>query len=256
MIWNQGYPEEESVRSEDMKTHWWIASLAGMTCLMVGCSGKTASKPNSPNSEPSGAPTATVAVNPVTASPTESVPGANANQSFSNPMLPSSTPDKALPVPNLIPPTTSLERLPQVSVGRADPFATLPVTPTIIATAKAEPPAPRPQPAASSLPAVSVPAVSTLHPVPANPNQLPGLSAPAPVSLAQAIEISGVVEVGGKVNIIVKVPDEYSSRYVGVGEYLANGKVLVKRVEMGSEPVVVLEQNGAEILRSVGTSKA
>jgi hypothetical protein len=75
-----------------------------------------------------------------------------------------------------------------------------------------------------------------------------------PKSAAASIEISGVVQVGGKTNVIVKDPSEQTSRYAAVGERLANGKVLIKRIEMGLEPLVILEQGGHEIVRSIGTS--
>ena len=64
-----------------------------------------------------------------------------------------------------------------------------------------------------------------------------------PISAAQAIEVSGVVQTGNTISIIIKSPDERTSRYVSVGDRLANGRVLVKRVEMGAEPVVILEQD-------------
>jgi hypothetical protein len=74
-----------------------------------------------------------------------------------------------------------------------------------------------------------------------------------PRSAAESLEISGVVQVGGKTNVIIKAADEYTSRYAAVGERVANGQVLIKRVEMGLEPVVILEQAGREIVRSVGS---
>jgi Tfp pilus assembly protein PilP len=77
-----------------------------------------------------------------------------------------------------------------------------------------------------------------------------------PLRLADAIEISGVVEVGGKTSVIVQVPNERTSRYVYVGDYVSNGNVLVKRVEMGIEPVVVLEEDGAEVTRYVGNGSS
>lgn len=75
-------------------------------------------------------------------------------------------------------------------------------------------------------------------------------------SLARGIQITGVVVVGGVPQVIVQAPNEATSRYVEVGQRIANGQVLVKRVEMnsGSEPVVILEQNGVEVARLVGGS--
>jgi hypothetical protein len=62
-----------------------------------------------------------------------------------------------------------------------------------------------------------------------------------------------VVEVGGTPVAIVKVPNE-PARYVRPGQRIANGQVLVKRIEMnrGPTPVVILEQYGVEVARGVG----
>lgn len=80
---------------------------------------------------------------------------------------------------------------------------------------------------------------------------LPPLPEP---TLAQAVEVSGVIVVGGVPQAIVKAPNESTSRYVGAGQRLSNGQILVKRIEMnsGSDPVVILEQNGVEVPRGVG----
>jgi hypothetical protein len=62
--------------------------------------------------------------------------------------------------------------------------------------------------------------------------------------------------VGGKWNVIVQEPNAPTSRYVRVGDSLANGQVLVKRVIAGSgDPIVVLQQNGREVMKSVGGSR-
>jgi Tfp pilus assembly protein PilP len=77
----------------------------------------------------------------------------------------------------------------------------------------------------------------------------------SPTSVADVIEVTGVVQVGQKVSAIIKAPQEASSRYVSEGEYLAGG-ILVKRIELGTreEPLIVLEQNGVEIIKSVGSA--
>ena len=71
--------------------------------------------------------------------------------------------------------------------------------------------------------------------------------------LAQAVLVSGVIQVGTQPQAIIKVPSEPTSRYVQAGQRLASG-LLVKRIEMneGSEPVVILEQYGIEVARMVG----
>ncbi|WP_244887720.1 hypothetical protein [Anabaena cylindrica] len=74
---------------------------------------------------------------------------------------------------------------------------------------------------------------------------------------AKAVLVSGVVLIGKQPQAIIKVPDEPTSRYVQSGQRLANG-VLIKRIEMnrGSDPVVILEQYGIEVAKSVGEKPA
>ena len=76
-------------------------------------------------------------------------------------------------------------------------------------------------------------------------------------TLARQVEVTGVVKVGNTVQAIVKAPNEPTTRYVGVGQMLSNGRILVKRIEInaGSEPIVVLEENGIEVSVMVGSSK-
>ncbi|MEO1561255.1 MAG: hypothetical protein AAFS12_17085, partial [Cyanobacteria bacterium J06632_19] len=109
--------------------------------------------------------------------------------------------------------------------------------------------------------ATSVPVVPAS--VPVVPKVLPGvipqpdlasvLPPPPQPKLAQAVLVSGVVQVGNRPQAIIKVPSEPTSRYVQPGQRLASG-LLVKRIEMneGSEPVVILEQHGIEVARMVG----
>ncbi len=83
---------------------------------------------------------------------------------------------------------------------------------------------------------------------------LPQLPPPPQPTLAQAVEVTGVIKIRGVVHAIVKAPNEPFSRYVKAGQYLSGGQVLVKRINMnaGPEPVVVLEQLGIEVSRGVG----
>lgn len=69
------------------------------------------------------------------------------------------------------------------------------------------------------------------------------------------MQVNGVVELGGKVSAIVKEPEQ-SSRSVSAGDYIYKGKVLVKRIEFNGdrEGVVILEQNGVEVIKQVGSS--
>ncbi|WP_333319485.1 hypothetical protein [Microcoleus sp. D3_18a_C4] len=98
-------------------------------------------------------------------------------------------------------------------------------------------------------------------PNPPPPPQIPVVPAPPPppsTDLATGTEVSGVVKVGNETQVIVKVPNEPTSRYVKVGQRLSNGQVLVKRVDIkpGADPVVILEENGVEVAKGVGEKPA
>ncbi len=94
-------------------------------------------------------------------------------------------------------------------------------------------------------------------PNPPPPPQIPVVAPPPPppsTDLATGTEVSGVVKVGNETQVIVKVPNEPTSRYVKVGQRLSNGQVLVKRVDVkpGADPIVILEENGVEVAKAVG----
>lgn len=98
-----------------------------------------------------------------------------------------------------------------------------------------------------------------------DPNQPPPGVAVAPqapppppdTSIAENIEVSGIVKVGTQKQIIVKVPTEPTSRYVKEGQKLANGEVLVKIIDINDqEPSVTFVQNGVDIVRQVGEKPA
>ena len=91
-------------------------------------------------------------------------------------------------------------------------------------------------------------------PPPTPPGLVPELPPLPEPEIARAIAVTGVVQAGGRTNAIVQVPNEPTSRYVQAGQRVANGQVLVKRIEMnrGPTPVVILEQYGIEVARGVG----
>ena len=94
-------------------------------------------------------------------------------------------------------------------------------------------------------------------PNPPPPPVIPVVPPPPPppsTDLATGTEVSGVVKVGNETQVIVKVPNEPTSRYVKIGQRLSNGQVLVKRVDLkeGADPIVILEQNGVEVAKAVG----
>ncbi|MEX0267851.1 hypothetical protein AB3R30_01790 [Leptolyngbyaceae cyanobacterium UHCC 1019] len=90
------------------------------------------------------------------------------------------------------------------------------------------------------------------------PPVLPAAPVPPSTTTATAVEITGVVFVGNTPQAIVIAPGDPGSRYVGVGQRVSGGKVLIKRIEMGagSVPVVILEENGVEVAKSVGEGAA
>ncbi|KST68017.1 hypothetical protein [Mastigocoleus testarum] len=93
----------------------------------------------------------------------------------------------------------------------------------------------------------------TLPAVLPQPDLTSVLPPPPQPELARAVEVTGVVLVGGRAQAIIKVPSEPTSRYVSSGARLSNG-VFVKRIEVneGSDPVVILEQYGIEVAKMVG----
>jgi hypothetical protein len=154
------------------------------------------------------------------------------------------TPPVLTATPGLIPPTNPNQRTQQVQKGRPDPFAELYEPQPSVAAA--------PKPVPPQLPTIPAPPV---QPAPLPP---PVPVAPPQPDVARSTTVLGVVEVGNQFQAIVQVPNEATSRYVSEGQRLADGQVLVKRIEMypGSEPVVVLEQFGQEVSRAVGQEPA
>lgn len=112
----------------------------------------------------------------------------------------------------------------------------------------AAPSVPRPQqgPLGFNLPPVNPQTGTTAAGIPLPP--------PPSTDTAEAVAVTGVVTVGGSTQAIVVAPGEPTSRYVGVGQRIAGGKVLVKRVEYreGLDPIVILEENGVEVSKAVG----
>lgn len=252
--------------------HWCLAGA--IVSLTVSCSGQT-----DPSSQANPSDSSTLSDNVQSTETVQSrddldevqLEGAIAEPSVEEP--PSD-------VPPLFAPTSPDQRASQVSAGRPDPFSSLVTTPTIV-PARAVTPQPQsqqplpPQPSIqplqpiplSSLPSLPPPPVATV-PIPVQPqtpaplpNQTPvPVASPQPVPAAvpaiQTVEVTGVVNVGGMARAIVTVPNEGGGRSVGVGDRIANGQVLVKRIDIqpGGDPIVVLEQNGVEVTRFVSLS--
>ena len=139
-------------------------------------------------------------------------------------------------IPGLIAPTNPDRRRQEISKGRRDPFALIPLKSTRSVTIKPDSSVKQPEP----------PNLST-----DDNNQQTNKTKMA--DLAEEVIVTGVVTVSGSTEIILKVPNEQFSRYVRLGQYVSNGKVLVKQVKFDSDPpVVILEESGIEVLKQVG----
>lgn len=249
-----------------MSRIWYSIGLASILCLTASCSSRTVSQKPDANAESSLDTAASTEMPQENSDATQSAQPLTTEDFFPNPLVANAARLDPVPVPSLIPPTASAERVPQVETGRPDPFASLSFTPSVqVKSSAASTVTPVPLPASivqaapapvSIAPPVIVPSPIAVAPLPSVEVSADLVPVAPPRSLAETIEISGIVEIAGKTNVIIKSPDEATSRYVTVGERLGNGKVLVKRVNMGLEPTVVLEQGGREIVRSIGASNA
>ncbi len=241
-----------------------VIALAGAIALAIGgCGGEPeAEVTTSPSPAASPSPTATPSP---AASP---APGAT-KAPFTQPLT-AQAPNQ---VPGLIQPTKADERAKEIerrisdnrrTQARANPFATVPLKATSTAPmTEVVPDLPLPPRALTSpFTTFPVPPVALRPPAaPARPGgptpARPGDTAIVPprpsTTLADAIVVTGVVQVDGNIFAIIQESNRPSA-YVRVGQRLANGLVLVKRIEisLGGEPSVVLEQNGVEVTKVVG----
>lgn len=181
--------------------------------------------------------------------------------------------------PILIKPTSPEQRLREIKSGRVDPFRALFSAPATSAgsasgstTAKKVSTDPSTTAAKAYTrfldrvgdqfdqalnPSTSSTTESFPEPVAVNPPSRSGSDISLPTlpqpDLARGVQVTGIVSVAGVPRAIVKAPGEAVSRSVSSGERLANGQVLVKRIDLnGSEPLVILEQYGTEVAVGVG----
>jgi hypothetical protein len=228
-----------------MKSRWWVGAI-GLLLLGGGCANERVSQTPSQTGEQS------VTVSQV--APPAPLPSA---ATLPNVTV-SAAPNRPLSVPNLVPPTSATQRVPEIATGRADPFAAVASIPTV--TVNPATTNPVPTNLVPTNPVVSgTPSAQPSLPVATAPRQAPAdrvqVTPPAPVTIASQIIVSGIIQAGDRVSAIVQVPTEATTRYVNAGDYLANGRVLVKRIDVAAntEPVVVLEQDGVETTRTVGS---
>lgn len=138
-------------------------------------------------------------------------------------------------IPGLIPPTNPDRRRREISEGRRDPFALIPLKsdPTV----KQEP---------------TTAEDDQNKQITAEDDQNKQTTTQT-ADLAEEVVVKGVIKVSGNTKIILKAPNEQFTRYVRLGQYISNGQVLVKGVRFNFDPpIVVLEQSGIEVLKQVG----
>ena len=129
-----------------------------------------------------------------------------------------------------------------------------PVSPNLPTTSISQvpdlPPVPTPGAAPPPLPAIPM-AINPL-PIPALPSSLPGASS-VPQSPVEALELTGIVQVGDRVGVIVREGNGQSSRHIFAGDLLSGGQVRLKAVDLSAQqPLVILEYQGEEYTRIVG----
>ena len=227
---------------------------------------------------------------PVVASPTDGEsPGQPTESSQTQPPPPPESPVVTLPRDlDLIPSTNPDQRVQSIQGDRNDPFSIVSTTPSVSILPSATPrtaQAPTTPGGAGTgtaaptgrTPGGQLPGGGGSGQTPSNrtpgglapiPNLVPGsrgtstAAAPSPPpppqpTLARAVAVLGVVQIGDVPYAIVNAPNESSSRYVRVGQRLSNGQIVVKRIEMNRpEPVVVFEQFGIEVVTAVGEGGA
>lgn len=68
----------------------------------------------------------------------------------------------------------------------------------------------------------------------------------------EQVTISGVVQIGQQVHVIITEPSNPSGRRVSQGDTLAGGQVRIKAIDLsGVDPTVVLTYNGRDYFRTV-----
>lgn len=223
----------------------WVAGFGAIALLTIGCS-SNATKTQAPTTQQQ------------VASQPKPSPAA-----VKSPEL--------LPVPpDLLPPVNVPERVSQTVGSQDDPFSQTPVLPAKEAALPAEPTqakkntATQPKQSKQKAPAQASrnsPQVETTQNSTATASNPPARKtsvkpAPPTADLANAVVVSGIVQVQGRVSAIVIAPNEPTTRTVSVGDSLSGGQVRVKQIVLQGDPVVILEQNGVQVTKPVSGSVA
>lgn len=187
-----------------------------------------------------------------------------AGEGFAEPLVPMAPQLSPIARAELIQSTDANERLQQIASSRPDPFSTVAVPPVRPVVPPPPPfPAVPPEPAQPATPGGGgtaggggAPGGGTAGggtagggPVATAPGTPPGgngQAVPPPLAplpplpqptLAEAVQVTGVMTIGNENFAVVET--SAGSQYVRAGQRVANGQVLIKRIDMrGSEPMV------------------
>jgi hypothetical protein len=156
----------------------------------------------------------------------------------------------ALVVPGLIPAANGDKQKSQVVVGRADPFALIPIKPKVTINPSGTDKinnqgGPGSKSASPEGMAPNFPAPNLPFPVPFTPPSPPAL--PQPTEANQVLPTSAIA--------IVRAPGERTVRSVAPGATLSNGRVLVKAIYANPDnPIVILVQHGIQVTKKLGAA--
>lgn len=186
-------------------------------------------------------------------------------EGFEDPLVAATTTPTALARSELIQSTDPRERVQQINRSRSNPFSAVPVPPPPTAAPPTRPTAPGAQAGGRTPQAgANVPSPGNGQPGGGNGRQPGGtppgnggdvaVAPPPSTDLAEAVQITGVIRIGNQNYAIINAPNEATSRYVRVGQRIANNQVLLKRIDFdgNGDPLVILEENGVEIAQPVG----
>ena len=154
-------------------------------------------------------------------------------------------------IAGLIPTTDADARVRSIIRGRQDPFSVVSLVPKIEIEEEEEFELPQPRNNRNNRNNRQQNPIAQRN----NNSKLPSTAIDRfKTELAQNVVISGLYESNGSTKLIVRAPEEDNSRYVEVGQYLSNGRVLVKSIDPYHfpTPLVILEQSGIEIAKTVG----
>lgn len=181
-------------------------------------------------------------------------------------MKPATKPTPPRVAAGLIPATDPDQKRAEINRGRSDPFAPFPLQPNITITVAEKPPAGTPAatapaamgnrstPAAAATGNRSTPAAAPRgNPPNPEPPIVKGPPPPPQPTEAEAVQVSGIVQLPTTAMAIVKAPGEATERRVIPGSSLSNGLILVKAINTNPDnPYIVLEQYGQTITRRLG----